>query len=287
MSCSIKARGSHPAISDKSRSAEPPRNDGGPGVRNRAALNATETDGFDVLLRTDNNKGASSVPLIDFERLGAGELTRQRFAAKSTLAECCQAPHRALCPGPRQGTATQDSRFPAAIGLYGDRAGRPRDPRGEGLRPLQQRGAHRRTAGRFPFVPTRRRQSATSRSARIDHASPATSPTGDRAMPRSRLARGWHLPHRANRTGRGNKEIGERHVDSIADKAAHAGRVIALPYRIRRQRHVRRPSGDRTGWDDNRVADRLVPTASPIEHACEHRHIEICVIVDGHSRLPS
>ena len=78
-----------------------------------------------------------------------------------------------------------------------------------------------------------------------------------------------------------NEEARERRIDAIPHEPAYAARVVALPDRIRRQHDVGRPSGNRARRQQHGVADGLIAPAAPVEHSCEHRHVEIRVVVDA------
>jgi hypothetical protein len=54
-----------------------------------------------------------------------------------------------------------------------------------------------------------------------------------------------------------------------------------LPTRIGGKRNVRGPAWHRTGRQYDRVADGFIASAAPIEHPRQHRHIQICIVVDA------
>ena len=53
----------------------------------------------------------------------------------------------------------------------------------------------------------------------------------------------------------------------------------------RRQDDIGGPARHRAGGEEDRVADRLVTAAAPVEHPREHRDVEVRVVVDAHFAL--
>src|SRR5207237_9945882 len=96
-------------------------------------------------------------------------------------------------PGPRQDSAARDTRFLEAADPSVDRGGTQLDPRDAERHQSQRRLANLRTGDLFPFVPNRRTQWASRRSAGIVLVSPPKSPAVDKEMPRTRFAPDWRL----------------------------------------------------------------------------------------------
>ena len=115
------------------------------------------------------------------------------FGERSTPAESHRAPSRVPWPGPRRDTAGRDSRSPAVTDPSVDRGGTRRDLRGAGHRRSPRRLENPRTADRFPFCRSHRRESRDPRSTGIGRASLAMSRDADREMLRTRFARDWRL----------------------------------------------------------------------------------------------
>src|SRR5216684_5533502 len=88
-----------------------------------------------------------------------------------------------------------------------------------------------------------------------------------------------------NRTSRGHEQVGERRVNAVANESTHAASVVAFPQRIGRQWYIRGPARNGARWNDNRVADSLVPAATPIEHSRQHGHVQVGVVVDSYLTL--
>ena len=82
-----------------------------------------------------------------------------------------------------------------------------------------------------------------------------------------------------------HEEVCQRNVHPVADQAADAGGIIALPLRVNGQRDLDGPAGHRAGGQQQRVAHCFVTRAAPVEHPRQHRHVKIGVIIDLHFTL--
>ena len=80
-------------------------------------------------------------------------------------------------------------------------------------------------------------------------------------------------------------EVGRRFHYAIAQRASQACPVPVLPAPIGGQRDADRPAGCGAGGDGDRIADRFVAAAALVEHACQHRDVEIGVVVDANVLL--
>ena len=78
---------------------------------------------------------------------------------------------------------------------------------------------------------------------------------------------GW-IPRRVQ------EHAAQRHIHSIANEPANAGGVVPFPFRIKRQWHFDRPSRQRTGRQQDRVAERLISAAALRPHLGLHRRSE-------------
>jgi hypothetical protein len=82
-----------------------------------------------------------------------------------------------------------------------------------------------------------------------------------------------------------DEQVRQWRVHSVTNESAHAGGVVLLPSRICCERYGRRPAGNGTCRKGDGVANRFVAAAAPVEHARQHRHIEVRVIVYPHLSL--
>jgi hypothetical protein len=90
---------------------------------------------------------------------------------------------------------------------------------------------------------------------------------------------------RRSRKSSRHEQIRQRRINAVANESPDAGRVISFPYWIRRQHDIGRPTGYGTRRKDNRVPDSLVAAATSVKHSCQHRHVQIRVVVDPHLPL--
>ena len=99
----------------------------------------------------------------------------------------------------------------------------------------------------------------------VPWSTPSASGDTGRAACTNRLASGVSTPSRTKSTD--------------TPRSSHASR------RIRRQDHVGRPTGNRARRQQDRVANGFIASATPVEHAPEHRHVDVGVVVDAHFAL--
>jgi len=83
------------------------------------------------------------------------------------------------------------------------------------------------------------------------------------------------------RIGGLEEKSGKRDIDTIADEAANAGGVVIFPCGIDGQWDFDGPTGQRAGGEQDGVTDGFVADAAFVEHAGEHRDIEVGIIVDA------
>ena len=81
------------------------------------------------------------------------------------------------------------------------------------------------------------------------------------------------------------KEIGTARIHAIAGEAADAGLEPLLPEIVRRQFHAGGPARDGAGRQFHGVPLGFVGAAALFEHARQHRHIDVGVIVHAHFAL--
>lgn len=77
-----------------------------------------------------------------------------------------------------------------------------------------------------------------------------------------------------------DEELSEGLVDAVADEAADAGGVILFPLRIEGEWDLDGPAGEGAGGEKDGVADGFVASAAAVEHAGEHRDVEVGVVVN-------
>ena len=212
--------------------------------------------------------------------LESAPITIAAFGGRTMFAGSYPAPRRDSCPRLRRGSAAQNSRSPGAIGPCGGLDDRHRYFPNVARHPVRSLCAHQRKASRLPFDPNCRMESAIRRSSGSVPSWPASLQAAiQKCLRRASCAIGALGIGRQNSYGT-NKEISQRRVHSVSDQPLDTGRIVTLPLRVGRQRNVCRPSRNRAGRNDDRVAYGLISATAPIEHSRQQRHVEVGIVID-------
>jgi hypothetical protein len=83
-----------------------------------------------------------------------------------------------------------------------------------------------------------------------------------------------------------HEQARQRPIDAVPNDQPYAAGVIAFPDGIGWKNDVSGPPQHGAGGKEDRVADSLIPATSPVKHSCQHRYVEVGVVVDSHLALP-